>query len=89
MQHFESLLQEREVGMHTTGYFKLFFLFFFFLNPSCLSEIKHKRTEVPGMPTTGHRQVEGRYLMKAWDTEEEIVHYFLRALLGPQCWAPQ
>lgn len=50
-----------------------------------MSEIKHKRTEVPGMPTTGHRQVEVRDLMKSWDTEEDIVHYFLRAsgILGP------
>lgn len=52
---------------------------FVFQNPNRRPEIKHRRTVVWGMPKAGHRQVESRDLTKAWNTEEYIVHFSVRA----------
>lgn len=41
-------------------------------NPTPQSEIKHRRTVALGKLKDGHKQVEAKDLMKAWDTKEKM-----------------
>lgn len=63
--HHEVLLQGQGVGPLRFGV----------LNARCQPEIKHRTGHTDGP----HRQVEGRDLMKAWDTEGETVRFSVRA----------